>query len=230
MGLPVAASTYAGQVDMALHILHIGMAIIFVLWFAFFVYCLFRFRAGKNPQASYAGWKGHMSSFLPDVLVLSFELWLIFALGLPVWADIKQNFPPAEESNVVEMVAEQFSWGFQQAGPDGQLGRRDVQYMNTSNPLGIDPEDTAGADDIVSHNIIHVPLDKPTLLYMSSKDVIHSFFVPEFRVKQDVVPGLRTPLWFKPTQPGVYEIGCAQLCGTGHYVMRGTLIVDPPAL
>ncbi len=225
-GLPVAASTYAHRVDASLHVLHIGMAAIFVLWFSFFVYCLVRFR--QRARASYTGWKGTASSFIPDALVLIFEVWLIFVFGLPIWSHIKEEFPPEAESHVVQLTAEQFGWGFHYPGPDGRFGKSRPDLVTLSNPLGVDPEDPAGADDIVHYNELRVPLGKPTLLYMTSKDVIHSFFVPEFRVKQDVVPGMRTPLWFEPIRAGRYEIGCAQLCGTGHYVMRGEVVVETP--
>jgi cytochrome c oxidase subunit 2 len=227
-GLPVAASTYAGRLDTSLHVLQAGMLVIFVVWFAFFVYVLVRFRRSRQPAASYHGWTGHAASFVPDVVVLTFELWLIFFFGLPIWSHVKEEMPDPAAANVVELSAEQFAWGFQYAGPDGAFGKRDPLQISVSNPLGLDAADPASADDIVVFNELHVPLGKPTLLYMTSKDVIHSFFVPEFRVKQDVVPGLRTPLWFEPVKAGRYEIGCAQLCGTGHYVMRGDVVVETP--
>lgn len=227
-GLPIQASTYAGKVDMALNILQVGMLAIFVLWGIFFAYCLFRFNRRANPVAAHGSAKGGMASFMPDVMVLAFELWLIFSLGLPIWSHIKEEFPPENRSNVVEMVSEQFAWGFQYAGPDGAFGKRDPKQINSANTIGVDYSDPLSKDDFVSLNELHVPLDKPTIVYMTSKDVIHSFFVPEFRVKQDVVPGMRIPLWFQPTKTGGFEIGCAQLCGLGHYRMKGTVVVHTP--
>lgn len=228
-GLPIAASTYASSVDNALHILHIGMTAIFILWVLFFVYCLVRFRKGRNPKADNNVNKWSVQSFVPDLAILTFELWLIFSFGLPIWSHIKEEFPDESKAQVVEMVAEQFAWNFQYAGPDGQFGRRDPKLIDlASNPMGIDFTDAAAADDIVTLNELHVPLGKPTLVYMSSKDVIHSFFVPEFRVKQDTVPGMKIPLWFEATKTGRYEIGCAQLCGLGHYRMKGEVIVHTP--
>ncbi len=229
VGLPIAASTYANRIDSALHLLHIGMITMFVAWGVFVTYCLIRFRSGKNPKADYhVVHKGGALSFLPDAMVLGFELWLVFIIGLPVWAQVKENFPKEADSNVVELVAEQFAWGFQYAGPDGQFAQRDAKQISSANTIGIDMNDPNGKDDIISINELHVPLGKPTLLYMTSKDVIHSFFVPEFRVKQDVVPGMRVPLWFEPTKTGRFEIGCAQLCGLGHYRMRGEVVVHTP--
>lgn len=228
-GLPIAASTYADQIDSALHLLHWVMGGMFVLWGIFFTYCLVRFRKSKNPQADYGVVKkGTVISFLPDAGVLVFEIWLIFAIGFPVWSAIKDEFPAAADSNVVEMVAEQFAWGFQYAGADGTFGKKDPKQINSGNTIGIDMADPAAQDDIVSINELHVPIGKPTILYMTSKDVIHSFFVPEFRVKQDTVPGMRIPLWFEPTKTGRFEIACAQLCGLGHYRMKGEVVVHTP--
>lgn len=228
-GLPIAASTYAERLDSSLGILHAGMIAIFVVWSVFFVYCLVKFRARPGRAADYHGWKSELGSWAPDAAVLSFEIWLIFLLGLPLWSHVKEDFPAAADSHVVELVAEQFAWGFHYAGPDGKFAKKDPKQVTMSNPLGLDEADPAGQDDYITYNELHVPLGKPTLLYMTSKDVIHSFFVPEFRVKQDVVPGMRSPLWFEPNRPGRFEIGCAQLCGTGHYAMRGEVIAYEPA-
>lgn len=228
-GLPIAASTYADKLDSALNILQAGMVVIFVLWGLFFAYCLIRFRRIANPSASYSvAQKGGFSSFVPDAAVLAFEVWLIFFLGLPIWSEIKEQFPAESDSLVVEMVAEQFAWGFQYAGPDGQFAKKDPKQISGGNTIGIDYSDPASGDDIITINELHVPLGKPTLLYMTAKDVIHSFFVPEFRVKQDVVPGMKSPLWFEPTKTGRFEIGCAQLCGLGHYRMKGEVVVYTP--
>jgi cytochrome c oxidase subunit 2 len=228
-GLPVAASTYAARVDAALNLLHIGMSVVFVLWTIFFIYCLVRYRKSRNPKADPNVNKWTISSYLPDGAILVFELWLIFAFGLPIWSHIKEEFPADADSNVVELVAEQYAWNFHYAGSDGVFGRKVPKLVDAAtNPIGLDPEDPASADDILTLNELHVPLGKPTVLYMTSKDVIHSFFVPEFRVKQDVVPGMRTPLWFEPIKTGPYEIGCAQLCGLGHYRMKGIVSVHTP--
>jgi cytochrome c oxidase subunit 2 len=227
-GLPVAASTYASKIDLSLSILHWGMLVMFVVWGAFFAYCLIRFRQGRHPVAKPEAIKGGAMSFLPDVLVLGFEIWLVFFLGLPIWAHVKEDMPKEENALVVHLVAEQFAWNFQYPGTDNLFGARDAKQIDSSNTLGIDRNDPNGKDDIVTINELHVPLGKPTLLHMTSKDVIHSFFVPEFRVKQDVVPGMENLLWFEPTRTGTFEIGCAQLCGLGHYRMIGTVVVDTP--
>lgn len=226
-GLPVAASTYAGKIDGALNLLHGVMIAIFVLWAIYMAYCLFAYRQAKHPVATYS--KEHSKlALLPDWIILAFEVWLIFIVGIPIWAHIREELPKPENSVVVNMTAEQFAWTFHYPGPDGKFGKQAVALVNSDNPLGLDSNDEAGKDDLVSVNELHIPLGKPVLLTMSSKDVIHSFFVPEFRTKQDVVPGMRIPIWFEPTLEGRFEIGCAQLCGTGHYKMRGDVFVKSP--
>lgn len=224
-GLPIAASTYAEKIDFSLSILHWAMAIIFVVASIFMAYTLIRFRKSAHPNADPNVNKWHVRSFIPDTTILIFEIILIFILGLPIWAQIKNEFPMDNQSNVVELVAEQFAWGFQYAGVDDIFGKKDPKQISAGNTIGIDESDPASADDIVSLNILHVPIGKPTIVYMTSKDVIHNFFVPEFRVKQDIVPGMKIPLWFEPTQLGEFELVCSQLCGLGHYRMMGKVIV-----
>jgi cytochrome c oxidase subunit 2 len=204
------------------------MIAMFVAWGLFFAYCLIRYRQSRNPVADSGAVKNGSVSFIPDVLVLGFEVWLVFFLGLPIWAHIKEDFPKPENALVINMISEQFAWGFQYMGPDGAFGGRDVKQISSGNTIGLDANDPKGLDDIVTINELHVPLGKPTVLYMTSKDVIHSFFVPEFRVKQDTVPGLETLLWFEPNRTGRFEIGCAQLCGLGHYRMKGEVVVHTP--
>ncbi|HMJ05228.1 MAG TPA: hypothetical protein VK474_03135, partial [Chthoniobacterales bacterium] len=118
---------------------------------------------------------------------------------------------------------------FHMPGPDGQFGRRDVTLVSNSNQLGLDPTDEAGKDDLVVQTELHVPVDRPVIVETSSKDVIHNFALPAMRAAQDAIPGQIIPLWFRPIKVGTYEIVCGQLCGLGHYGMRGSLVVDTPA-
>ena len=100
--------------------------------------------------------------------------------------------------------------------------------MGPGNPLGLDPSDSAAKDDIVAINQLHVPVGKPVIVHLNSKDVIHSFFLPVMRVKQDVIPGQTVSVWFEAAKTGKFEIACAQLCGLGHYRMRGFFMIDTP--
>lgn len=225
LGLPIAASSFARDVDHGIYLLHASMITIFLAWSVLFVYLLIRYRARPGRNAEYGSGR-RWWLFVPLVLVFSDEIYMIAHYAIPTWGRIKMNLPAAEKSNVVEVVAEQFAWNIHYPGPDGKFGRRDARFIDSANTLGLDPEDPNGKDDVVTLNEMHVPLGKPTLAYLSAKDVIHSFFVPAFRVKQDVTPGLRMPVWFEPTMTGKFEIVCSQLCGIGHSSMRGDVLVE----
>jgi len=227
MGLPEAASSYAGRIDSLLSILHVVMIAMFVIWGVYFVYCLVVYRDRDGRTAAYHT-EGERASFLPDGLVLAFELWLILVFGIPLWAQVKEETPPPADALQVHVVAQQFAWNFHYPGPDGKFGRRSVALVTASNAIGLDESDPAARDDWTTINVLHVPVDRPVILDMTSKDVIHSFQVANFRNKQDVVPGMKTMYWFQATKVGKFEIGCAQLCGIGHTQMRGDIYVDTP--
>jgi cytochrome c oxidase subunit II len=220
LGLPVAASQHAPDVDSLISIVHWLMLVLFVGWGAFFLYVLFRFRKGANPRADYHGAKGKVSKMLEIGIVVVEAILLVF-FAIPAWARRVSNFPPESGATVVRVVGEQFAWNVHYPGPDGKFGRTDVSLMAADNPLGLDRNDPAAKDDITTINQLTLPVDKPVLVHLSSKDVIHSFGLYEMRVKQDVVPGLDIPVWFIPNRIGDYEITCSQLCGLGHYRMRG---------
>jgi len=226
-GLPVQASTYAGTIDHLLWVLHIVMISIFVLWGIYMVYCLIRYRGTRSPQAVYSH-KSSLAAYTPDVIILLFEVWLIFVIGVPIWAHIKEELPKPENATEVNVVAQQFAWIVHYPGPDGKFGKTDPALVNFANPLGLDPQDPNSKDDFFSINEFYMPLGKPALIHLSSHDVIHSFFVPEFRIKQDVVPGMNIPIWVEPTLPGHFELSCAQLCGAAHYRMRADVFVLTP--
>jgi cytochrome c oxidase subunit 2 len=129
----------------------------------------------------------------------------------------------------MHVVGQQFNWNFHMPGPDGQFGRREIGLVTNSNPLGLDPNDPASKDDMVALGEVHVPVDRPVIIELSSKDVIHNFALQNMRIAQDAIPGSLIPMWFKPVKTGTYEVICGQLCGLGHYSMKGTVVVDNPA-
>lgn len=224
-GLPVQASTVAKEIDFGINIVHVAMFLIFALWGIYFIYLLIRYRHREGVPVE----KKHESviwSLVPDAAVLFFEITLIVLYAIPIWSKIQFHFPKEQDSNVVHIVAEQFAWNIQYPGADEKFGRRNPKFIDGSNVIGLDPRDPRGKDDVVTINELRLPLGIPTIIHLNSKDVIHSFFVPEFRIKQDAVPGLNTKLWVEPTHAGKFEIGCAQLCGLGHYRMRGDVIVQ----
>jgi cytochrome c oxidase subunit 2 len=146
-------------------------------------------------------------------------------MGQRVWANIYFSDVPAD-AYTVQVTGEQFQWNFHYPGADGAFGRTDNSLISTTNFIGLDRNDPAGRDDIVVLNQMHIPSNRPIRVRLRSKDVTHSFFLPNLRVKQDAVPGMQIEIWFTPTRPGTYEIACAELCGLGHYRMKGILTID----
>ena len=127
---------------------------------------------------------------------------------------------------MIDVTAQQFLWNVRYPGPDGRFGRTDPRFVDdTSNPIGLDPSDPATADDIVLINQIIAQVSRPVHMRLHSKDMIHSFFLPNLRVKQDVIPGMTPEITFVPTKVGVFELACAELCGLGHYKMQGFFTV-----
>lgn len=228
LGLPVQASTHAAELDHLTVLVHWLMAVLFVGWGAFFLYVLFRFRKGANPRADYHGAKGKLAKGI-EVGIVVIEAVLLVFYAIPAWAIRAGDFPSEREAVVVRVVGEQFAWNVHYPGPDGKFGKTDVKLMAADNPLGLDRRDESAKDDIATINQLTLPVNRPVVVRLSTKDVIHSFGLYEMRVKQDAVPGLEIPVWFVPNRIGDYEIACSQLCGLGHYRMRGFVNVKSEA-
>ena len=249
--LPVAASSYAKNIDFGIWLVHAAMVGIFVLWGIFFVYLLVKFRARPGVSAvreDHDDTPAHISvpdsiskfpfaqllyrhksaikSLLPDIAVMAFEVALIVFYAIPIWNQIKRSAPETKDPVVLEVIAEQFAWNIHYAGPDGKLGPRRIDLIHFSNPIGLDRSDPAAADDVVMGNELRLPIGKVALMKLYSKDVVHSFSIPEFRLKQDAMPGMAIPMWVEPTLEGHFEITCAQLCGFAHSLMRGDVYVQ----
>jgi cytochrome c oxidase subunit 2 len=160
--------------------------------------------------------------------VAGIEVALLVFVAIPLWAKaVDVTKIPQGEAMSVQIVAQQFAWNARYAGKDGQFGKQDMQRVSSTNVFGVLAEDSNGRDDVQVLNEIHVPVNKPVVAYISSKDVIHSFKVIALRVTQDAIPGMRIPTWFKATKEGRYQINCAQLCGNGHSSMaQGFLVVE----
>ena len=228
LGLPVQASEHAAEIDNMIVLLHWLMAVLFVGWGAFFIYTLIRFRAKANPKADYTGVTSHTSSYL-EITVAVVEAVLLVGFAIPAWANRVNEIPPEEEATVVRMIGKQFEWHSHYPGADGRWGRRDLSLITPTNSIGLDRSDPNGADDIVSINQMNLPVDKPVIVYLSSQDVIHSMGIAEMRVKQDAIPGIEIPVWWVPNLIGDFEVNCSQLCGLGHYRMRGFVSIMPEA-
>jgi cytochrome c oxidase subunit II len=227
IGLPPNASEHGYQIDHIIEFSHWFMATLFLGWSVFFIYVLLRFRKSRHPVADHEGVKSGISTHLEFAVVL-IEAVLLIGFAVPLWAKRVNQFPDDKDAVLVHAVGQQFNWNFHLPGPDGQFGRRDIALLSNSNQLGLDYNDPAAKDDIVVQGELHVPVDRPVIIELSSKDVIHNFALPHMRMAQDAIPGLIIPMWFKPIKTGSFEVICGQLCGLGHYSMKGLLVVDNP--
>ncbi|MDB6148650.1 MAG: Cytochrome c oxidase subunit [Chthoniobacter sp.] len=225
LGIVPNASEHGYLVDHFLEFCHWFMAVLFVGWSLFFLYTIFRFHRSRNPKANYHGVHSKASAHLEFSVVL-IEAVLLLGFGLPLWGKrvTSDSFPDAGEALRVHAIAEQFAWNFHYPGPDGVFGRQSTEYIKVS-PIGLDPNDPAGKDDIVSKNELHLVTHKATVVEITSKDVIHGFQLQHMRISQDAIPGSRIPVWFRPTVAGEYELICSQLCGAGHYAMKALTVV-----
>ena len=241
LGLPQIASAHGADVDHIIVLIHILMGIMFVGWLALFLYMLVRFRRKRHPVADYAGVKTHATRYVEWAVVVA-ELVLLVGFSIPLWSQRVDDFPPEEQALEVDVTGEQFAWNVHYAGNDGIFGRTKAELVDVStNPVGLDRTDPSAKDDVTTVNQLHLPVDRPVIVRLRSKDVIHSFMLNEFRVKQDATPGMMIPVWFVPTVTTAemrqrtgnpkfeYEIACAQLCGIGHAKMRGFVTVHPAA-
>jgi cytochrome c oxidase subunit 2 len=224
--LPVAASAHAADLDAVLLGVHGHMAVQAIAWGLFFVYVLVRFRRSAQPRARHAG----LRPLLPVLAiagVIAGDAILLAASAVPAW--LARGTPPGPSQRPLELrvIAEQFAWNVHYPGPDGVFGRTGQQFIGAANPVGIDRTDPAARDDVGLLNVLMLPLGRPIIVHLSSRDVIHSFTLNEMRVRQDAVPGMTTRTWFTPIVPGRWEIACSQLCGLGHYRMRGEYTVMP---
>ena len=292
LGLPINASEQGAQIDRLIFYVHILMAALFVGWIIFFFYVLVRFRASRHSTVDYVGVKTHASSYLEAAVALV-EVVLLVGLSIPFWSWKVSAFPTEPNTVHVRVIAQQFAWNIHYPGPDGIFGRTDIKLVDEqTNPIGLDRKgDPHAKDDIVTINQLHLPVNRPAIVEITTKDVIHSFFLPVMRVKQDAIPGMIIPVHFVPTKTsdemreemaetinlpmtrdldayvsmedyqgkdgsvivkkgrsiskstaaklvenGITqvrmaprypaEIACAQLCGLGHYRMKGFLTID----
>lgn len=201
--LPENVSTYGGQIDDLFYLILWITGVIFVLVEILLLFFLFRYRHREGRVPRYTHGSNRLEviwTIVPAVICVVLAL-----MSRRSWAEIKQNMPQGAMN--VEVTAEQFAWNIRYPGPDGKLET---------------------ADDVVTLNQLHFPVGRPLIVTLRSKDVIHSFFLPEFRVKQDAVPGMTTRIWLEATRVGNWEIACAELCGLGHYRMKGFVTVETP--
>lgn len=209
LGLP-AASSFASDIDRVFTIIFFAVGFWFLLAEGVFFWLIFKFKKKEGVKAQYI--TGELKSekrwiTVPHNIILLFDIVIVVA-AVQVWYQVKQDLPEAADKQVVRVIAQQWAWTFVHPGPDGKL-------------------DTP--DDIAKVNEMHVQVDRLHHFQLESKDVIHSFSVPVFRLKQDVIPGRVITGWFTPTKTGTYDIQCTEICGVGHALMPAKIVIETPA-
>jgi cytochrome c oxidase subunit 2 len=211
------------QMDTTLSITIGVTGLFFVAVMLFVCYSLWKYshRPG-SPRAAYQPDNKKLEHWL--IGVTSVGIVALLAPGLKVYADYVQ---PPDNAMQLEVLGQQWQWRYRFPGDSGKLGGTDARFVNGANPFGLDPGDPEGQDDrLVMGNEVHLPVGHPVKVLARSHDVLHDYFVPQFRARMNIVPGQMSWFWFTPTVPGRYEAMCAQLCGVGHPNMHGTVIVE----
>jgi cytochrome c oxidase subunit 2 len=220
---PIASNW--GYIDDTINLTFWITGIVFAAVVLFMAYCVWRFRHRPGHRAAYEPENKRLETWL--AVITGVGVAAMLAPGLVVWG---QFITVPAGATALEVVGQQWQWAYRLPGADGRLGAADTRAVSAENPIGIDPSDPAGQDDIVVQGgEIHLPVGKPVALLLRSVDALHNFYVPEFRAKMDMIPGSVTYYWIAPTRTGTFEALCAELCGVGHPFMRGTVVVEEEA-
>lgn len=189
----------------------------------FMAYCVLRFRHREGRRAAYEPESKRLEWWLGGITAVGVVAML--APGLAVWG---QFVTVPSDASDFEVVGQQWQWSFRLPGPGGRLGTSDARFISAENPFGLNPGDPNGRDNVlIVGDDLHLPVGRPVKALLRSIDVVHNFYVPEFRAKMDLMPGLVSYFWFTPTRVGTFEILCAGFCGVGHPQMRGTIVIEP---
>lgn len=218
---PEAATVGAKKVDKLLNFIFYLTAAVFVLTQTVYIYYLVKYRKRPGSKAYYSHGNNKLEIIWTAIPTAIFLGLVIYSNRL--WSEL--HSPPPGDAVKVDIVSYQFGWDMRYAGADGQLGKVDVHSYSVDNKFGLVPDDAAGDDDFSSTELV-IPVNKPVHIYLHSRDVIHSFYVPQFRLYQAAVPGRTIAwVWFEPTRTGNFELACSQICGSGHYNMKAPIRV-----
>ncbi|WGG48211.1 cytochrome c oxidase subunit II [Rugamonas sp. DEMB1] len=213
------------QMDEALQLTLALSGLAFVAINLFLAYAIWRFRHRDGVRASAEHGNARLEWWLLGLT--SVGIAALLAPGLAVYAELIH--PPAD-ALLFEVVGQQWRWSYRFPGADGKLGRTDPRFVGADNLFGIDPADPNGSDDLlVAGGEVHLPAGRPVKFLLRAQDAVHDFFVPPFRTRMNMVPGMVTSFWLTPQRSGRFEVLCAQLCGIGHAAMRGYVVVEQPA-
>ena len=211
-----------GYIDDTIVITFWITGVVFIAVILFMAYCVYRFRHKAGHRSEYQPENKKLEWWLTGLTTLGVAGML--TPGLIVWNDFVSVPDGASE---IEVVGQQWQWTYRFPGKDGKLGTSNIKNISSDNPFGVNPKDPNGKDDVlVEDSELHIPMGKPIKVLLRSIDVLHDFYVPEFRAKMDMVPGAITYFWFTPTRTGTFDILCFELCGVGHHAMRGQVVVE----
>ena len=214
-----------GFIDTVIQITFVVTGIVFVAVLLFTAYCVYRYRYREDRRSEYKPEDHKLEWWLTGLT--SAGVVIMLAPGLIAWNDF---VTVPEDAAAFEVVAQQWNWRYRFPGQDGILGTSDIQHITDDNPFGVNPDDPNGQDDVlVDDSELHLPIGQPVQALLRSIDVLHDFYVPQFRAKMDMVPGMITYFWLTPTRTGTFDILCFELCGIGHHEMRGIVVVEAQA-
>jgi len=220
---PKLTSVHGAEIDGVFNAVLIVTGIAFVITQGLLGYFVARYGSRGSEHADY--WHDNPKAEFFLLTGTAIILVILVFMGQRVW--LKYYFSGLPENALtVQVTGQQFQWNFHYAGADGKFGKTDLRLVGPTNFIGLDENDPDAKDDIVTIGDMHIPMNKPIIVRLRSKDVIHSFFLPNFRVKQDAVPGLSIEVPFTPDTAGSWEIACAELCGNNHFKMKGKITVD----
>lgn len=211
------------MVDTMINATTIVTGIAFVVIHILLAYMIYRFHQSRKKQADFVDENPRLERWL--VIATSVGIFVLLVPGLFVYSDVVAG--PSEDPIVVDILGEQWRWNYRFAGPDGEFGNTDLNLVTRENVFGLDMSDPNAADDIVivGPDPLYLPVDRPVLFQFRSKDVLHAFWIPEFRLMIDTVPGMVTEQWLVPTRTGQFQAACGEYCGVGHYLMYGDVFV-----
>jgi cytochrome c oxidase subunit 2 len=211
-----------GFIDTTIIITFWITGVVFIAVVLFMAYCVYRFRYREDRRADYEPENNRLEWWLTVLTTLGVAA--LLAPGLVAWS---QFITVPEGASELEAVGQQWQWSFRLPGKDGVLGTTEIKNLSDENPFGMNPNDPNGQDDVlIEDSEVHIPIDVPLKVLLRSKDVLHDFYVPQFRAKMDIVPGMITYFWFTPIRTGTFDLMCFELCGVGHHEMRGLVVVD----
>jgi cytochrome c oxidase subunit 2 len=225
LGIPENFAEHGGRVDHLIDVVHWLMIALFIGWTLFFLICLLLFRQGANPKASYHGVRNHISSHL-EIGIVILEAVLLLGFAFPLWKERTDTWEIVQQQDPVRVrvIGWQYGWTYHYPGEDGKFGRIDHRLKTAHSDPGIDLDDPNALDDFTTP-VLRLPSKRPSILNITSNDVIHGYAIVPLRIQQDAIPGREIPMWFTPNKEFETSVVCAQLCGGGHANMAGQMEV-----